>query len=82
MSSYLEKLIERYPALRSCLPEIEAAYKLLESSFRNGGKLLLCGNGGSVLFDGNLANRSDGLPDRFQVIADTSKKINIPRRTA
>jgi len=32
----------------ACHREIEAAVQLLTDSFRNGGKLLLCGNGGSA----------------------------------
>lgn len=40
-------LLERYPALKPMETEIEKAYKLLENSYAAGGKLLICGNGGS-----------------------------------
>ena len=40
-------LLERYPALKPMETEIEKAYKLLESAYTAGGKLLICGNGGS-----------------------------------
>jgi D-sedoheptulose 7-phosphate isomerase len=48
MSSHLENLIERYPALGECRPDIQKAFDLLAAAFRKDGKLLLCGNGGSA----------------------------------
>jgi D-sedoheptulose 7-phosphate isomerase len=44
----LARLIERYPVLGSCRREIEAAREALQTAFEAGGKLLLCGNGGSA----------------------------------
>jgi phosphoheptose isomerase len=44
----LRHLSERYPDLAPCLPAIEGAYELLATSLRQGGKVLLCGNGGSA----------------------------------
>ena len=46
-NGYLEELIVRYPVLAPLKTEIQAAYELLEASYRNGGKLLVAGNGGS-----------------------------------
>jgi D-sedoheptulose 7-phosphate isomerase len=43
-----ERLIQRYPDLAGVLPEIQQAASLLEECFRAGGKLLVCGNGGSA----------------------------------
>lgn len=43
-----EELFIRYPELRSCGDEINAAYELLANCFRQGGKLLIAGNGGSA----------------------------------
>lgn len=43
----LDLLIERYPVLGVCRNDIENAYKILEESYLNGGKLLIAGNGGS-----------------------------------
>jgi len=48
MSSHLENLIERYPALEECQSDIQEAFNLLATTFRKDGKLLLCGNGGSA----------------------------------
>jgi D-sedoheptulose 7-phosphate isomerase len=45
---WLDKLIERYPVLESCRDDIAAAYRLLETSLTSGGKILICGNGGSA----------------------------------
>lgn len=41
-------LIERYPKLAVCKEEIKKAYELLEATYSNGRKLLVCGNGGSA----------------------------------
>lgn len=41
-------LVERYGALTSCRDDIFAAYKSLFDVFKSGGKLLVCGNGGSA----------------------------------
>lgn len=43
----LENLIKRYPPLKGCVKEIREAGKLLIDSYKNNGKLLVCGNGGS-----------------------------------
>jgi D-sedoheptulose 7-phosphate isomerase len=42
-------------ARRTCLPEIEAAAGILVETLRGGGKLLLCGNGGSAADAQHLA---------------------------
>jgi phosphoheptose isomerase len=44
----LTHMINKYPDLQNCVAEIEQAYALLSQCYRNGGKLLLCGNGGSA----------------------------------
>lgn len=41
-------LYERYPALNSCRKDIEKALELLLDTYKNGGKVLVCGNGGSA----------------------------------
>jgi len=43
----LNELLERYPVLTECKDDIEAARDALCSCYAKGGKLLLCGNGGS-----------------------------------
>lgn len=41
-------LYERYPALEECHEDIEKAQKLVISTYKNNGKILVCGNGGSA----------------------------------
>lgn len=43
----IDQLIERYPVLNVCKADIEKAAEALITSFKNGGKLLVAGNGGS-----------------------------------
>lgn len=45
---HLTHLIGRYPALAQMRGAIEQAYRLLEECYEKGGKLLVCGNGGSA----------------------------------
>ena len=44
----LDELMRRYPALESVKDSIQAAYKILETCYEDGGKLLIAGNGGSA----------------------------------
>lgn len=44
----LNALFTNYPELRSCEDEVRAAAELVLSSFKSGGKLMACGNGGSA----------------------------------
>jgi len=41
-------LVQRRPELATCLPEIQRAAEVIADCYRAGGKLLLCGNGGSA----------------------------------
>ena len=44
----IETLLQNHPALTVCQDTIETARDLLIDTYRAGGKLLLCGNGGSA----------------------------------
>ena len=44
----LDCTVERYPALAVCKADILRAYDIFATGFMNGGKLLICGNGGSA----------------------------------
>ena len=44
----LDGLIARYPALGAVRAELEGAFGALYGCYLNGGKLLICGNGGSA----------------------------------
>lgn len=48
MKSHLTALLARRPELSVCSGEIRAAYATLRTCFRNGGRIYLCGNGGSA----------------------------------
>ena len=48
MNDHLNEMVNRHPALQQVRPAIEAAIDLLIGCYRNDGKLLLCGNGGSA----------------------------------
>jgi len=63
----LEDLLTRYPALIPCRQEIAAACEIMIASFRGGGKLLTCGNGGSC---------ADGL----HLVGELMKSFILPRK--
>lgn len=44
----MEKLFERYPALKACEENIKKALELMVQTYEQGGKILICGNGGSA----------------------------------
>ena len=44
----IDELFVRYPQLKGCEGEIAKAFDLLLACYRNGGKVLTCGNGGSA----------------------------------
>ena len=44
----IEIITSRYPALEACKADILVAFEVLRDSYAHGGKLLVCGNGGSA----------------------------------
>lgn len=48
MNSALKRMIDKYPELNSCKESIEESYRLMKECYASGGKILLCGNGGSA----------------------------------
>lgn len=50
-----ELIFERYPELEFCREAMEQALELLANCVKNGGKILLCGNGGSAADCGHIA---------------------------
>jgi len=55
MNCFVEELVERYAPLASCAENVQKALDALIHSFENGGKLLICGNGGSAADSGHIA---------------------------
>ncbi len=47
MNALLKELMERYPSLGECRADIERAGDLMMETYRAGGKIMVCGNGGS-----------------------------------
>jgi D-sedoheptulose 7-phosphate isomerase len=48
LNKQIKVLIERYPELSVCDKDIETAFEFMKTSYENGGKLLVVGNGGSA----------------------------------
>lgn len=44
----MKELLERYPCLSVCREDIEKASRLICNTYKNGGKVLVCGSGGSA----------------------------------
>lgn len=44
----IQRLIERYPDVEPCLEDVQMAFTLLTECYREGGKMMVCGNGGSA----------------------------------
>jgi D-sedoheptulose 7-phosphate isomerase len=66
MSRSIEDLVRRLPVLLSCVDRMEASIAVLATSLRNGGKVLVCGNGGSAA-------------DSEHLVADLMKGFMRPR---
>jgi D-sedoheptulose 7-phosphate isomerase len=76
MTETVDELIRRMPDLAACQERIEAAIGLMVSSLRAGGKVLVCGNGGSAadsdhlvadLMKGFMSRRPVSAADRVQL---------------
>lgn len=48
LEKHIDLLLKRYPTLEVCKVEIVKAYLLMEECYKNGGKILVAGNGGSA----------------------------------
>lgn len=67
MEEQLNLLIERYPKLEVCKEDIRRAYKLLETAYQSGRKLLVCGNGGSA-------------SDSEHIVGELMKEFKVKRK--
>lgn len=63
----LRQMIERYPELHACVPDLVRAFEALMRSFRTSGTLFLCGNGGS-------------MADALHIAGELDKSFRHPRR--
>ena len=90
---YLEELAQRRPELAGIMPDIKKVCELVISTYQNGGKVLVCGNGGSCadadhivgeLMKGFLKKRplSSELKSRFAALGGSqlAEKLQTPLR--
>jgi len=75
---HIQELIQRYPKLESEKNNILSAFETIKESYKNGGKLLIAGNGGSASDAEHIAgelmktfSKKRTLPDSF--ISDLNK---------
>ncbi|OMF26503.1 phosphoheptose isomerase [Paenibacillus sp. FSL H8-0548] len=66
MNKLIERLVVKYPDLTCCLADIDQAVELLKAAYSRGGKLLICGNGGSAA-------------DCEHIVGELMKGFNSPR---
>ena len=64
----LQELIARYPVLAPIADNIEQAADLLIETYRNGGKVLICGSGGSAA-------------DALHIVGELMKSFVLKRKT-
>lgn len=74
---YVGELIGRYPQLTSVKQSIIDAYKIMERSYEQSGKLLIAGNGGSAADSEHIAGE---LMKRFQVSRPIPEELKIKLR--
>lgn len=67
IKKHIDLLCERYPALKIVEDDIGRAYQILEDSYKNGGKLLVAGNGGSAA-------------DAEHIVGELMKGFKLPRK--
>jgi D-sedoheptulose 7-phosphate isomerase len=64
LEKHIDLLIQRYPQLNVIREDIINAYLVLEECYKNGGKLLVAGNGGSAADSEHIAGE---LMKRFKI---------------
>lgn len=74
----LNELLNRYPILSECRNEIVKAEEILIDRFKNGNKLLVCGNGGSCA-DGDhiVGELMKGFLSKRKVSDDVREKLSV-----
>jgi D-sedoheptulose 7-phosphate isomerase len=76
VKKHLNLLIERYPELKEIEESIVDAYLLLEGCYRNGGKLLVAGNGGSAADAEHIAGElMKGFKLQRKLCADFAERL-------
>lgn len=63
----MKELLERFPQLNTCATDIENALALMVDTYKIGGKILVCGNGGSAC-------------DAEHIVGELMKGFKSPRK--
>ncbi len=70
-------LYGHFPELKACKESIENAYQMLKDTYLSGGKILLCGNGGSCSDCEHIVGElMKGFLSRREPDAETKAKLN------
>lgn len=72
MFTHVDELTSRYPMLHDCREDMINAYQIMESCYKNGGKLLIAGNGGSAADCEHIAGE---LMKRFRLPRPVNKEF-------
>ena len=72
LQKHIDLLIKRYPALSTIQTEITDAYLIMEECYKNGGKLMIAGNGGSAADAEHIAGE---LMKRFKTPRPVSREF-------
>lgn len=76
MNPRLQTLIDHYPDLESCLPDIESLHERLRACYAAGGTLLICGNGGSAADADHISGELlKGFQSKRPLSADDQRRI-------
>lgn len=74
----LASLLQRYRALEACEKDLTAAFDLLAAAYKNGNKLLVCGNGGSAADSEHIvAELMKGFLKRRPISAEHAAKLEV-----
>ena len=69
MNPYFSRFAARHPDCEALLPDLQLAFETLQTTFKSGGKLLLCGNGGSAADCEHIAAELINKFERLRPIA-------------
>jgi D-sedoheptulose 7-phosphate isomerase len=73
---FIDEMTGRYPALASLSKQIESASDCLISCYRKGGKVLVCGNGGSSSDSGHIvAELMKGFTMKRDLVVDIRNRL-------
>jgi D-sedoheptulose 7-phosphate isomerase len=76
MTNHYAQLFDRYPLLEPCREAVKQAFETLACTFKNGGKLLICGNGGSAAdADHIVGELMKGFYLKRRLNAETMEKL-------